>query len=242
MKKWKNIVLLVVTVIYFPVIFSFVSVSNEQMVCRVIRPFVCDSVDNQFVNRDEIRNIALEKYRGILGRKMSEVNCEAMECFFKKHPAVESCEVYITYGGTLHIEVSQREPILRVFDGDSSYYLDARGDMMPLFKNYTAHVLVASGYVSELESKNDLVLLSSWINNDEFLKAQIEQIYVTKQGEFIMVPRVGDHIIEFGSLNRMEEKFRNLKALYKHGWDSREWNLYKKVNLKYNGQVVCTKA
>ena len=49
------------------------------------------------------------------------------------------------------------------------------------------------------------------------------------------------HIIEFGSIYQMDEKFRNLYALYTHGWDAREWNLYTKVNLKYNGQIVCTK-
>jgi len=242
MKKWKNILLLTVAVIYFPFIFSFVSVSNRQMVCGEILPAICDSVDNQFISRDEIKDIALEKYTGILGRKVDEVNCEEMEQFFKKHPAIENCEVYFTYGGALHIDVSQREPMLRVFNGSSSYYLDTNGKKMPLFNNHTAHTLVANGHINKLKSLDDLILVSQKIISDEFWNAQIEQLYVTKDGEFIMVPRVGDHLIEFGGLDRMDEKFRNLKALYKTGWDSREWNMYKRVNLKYKGQVVCTKA
>jgi cell division protein FtsQ len=88
---------------------------------------------------------------------------------------------------------------------------------------------------------DDLILLSKTIYDDPFWKAQIEQVYVDQHGEFILAPRVGDHLIEFGNINDMSIKFRNLKALYKQGWDTREWNLYKRINLKYKGQVVCTK-
>ncbi len=242
MKKWKNILLIVVVTIYFPIIFSFVSVGKSQRVCGEIVPAICDSIQNRFISRDEISDIALEKYPGILGRKINEINCEDMEIFFRKHPAIENCEVYFTYGGALHIDISQREPMLRVFEGNSSYYLDTNGKKMPLFKKHTAHSLVANGYINKLESMNDLVSLAKAIIDDSFFKAQIEQVYVDEIGEFVLVPRVGDHLIEFGGIDRMNEKLRNLKALYKTGWDAREWNLYKKVNLKYKGQVVCTKA
>jgi cell division protein FtsQ len=242
MKAWKNIAIVSIVVIYFPIVFSFVSVSKDQVVCGEIVPAVRDSVENQFISRNEIGDLTLEKYPGILGRKVKEVNSEQMELFYAKHPAIESCEVYFTYGGALHIDIVQREPMVRVFDGNSSYYLDTNGEKMPLFKNHSAHALVANGNIKKLASIDELVQLAKVIVEDEFWKAQIEQVFVDSKGEFIMVPRVGDHLIEFGGLDRMETKFRNLKALYKTGWESREWNLYKRVNLKYKGQVVCTKG
>ncbi|MCU4177122.1 cell division protein FtsQ/DivIB [Carboxylicivirga sp. N1Y90] len=242
MKRLKNIAGIAIIVIYFPIMFSFVSISKEQMVCGVVMSEVKDSVDNQFITRDEIRDIALEKYPGILGRKVNEINSEEVEQFFLKHPAVANCEVYFTYGGAIHVDVTQRQPMLRVFESNKSYYLDRDGEKMPLFKKHSAHVLVASGYLKKLKNKEDLVCIAKTIMDDEFWQAQIEQVYISSKGEFMMVPRVGDHLIEFGSIERMEEKFRNLRALYKNGWESREWNLYKRVNLKYKGQVVCTKA
>ncbi|WP_439184896.1 cell division protein FtsQ/DivIB [Carboxylicivirga taeanensis] len=242
MKAWKNILFAIVIGIYFPVTLSFVAIDKSSVVCGEILPTICDSVDNKFISPDEIKEIVLEKYTGVLGRPINEVNCNEMELFFSKHPAIESCEVYLTYGGALHIDVTQRKPLVRVFDGDDTYYLDSNGRQMPLFKSHTAHVLVAGGFIKRLESKDDLLYLARTINADPFWKAQIEQVYVEQNGEVTMVPRVGDHLIEFGRVDDVETKFRNLKALYKNGWDSREWNLYKKVSLKYKGQVVCTKG
>lgn len=242
MKHWKNIIIVIIAGLYFPLMFSFIAVDKSKTVCGEISPAICDSVENKFITQEDIRDIVLGKFTGILGRRMSEVDCNEVEEFFTKHPAVENCEVYFTYGGALHIDVTQREPLVRVFDGNDSYYLDVEGRKMPLFKNHSAHALVAAGFIKRLPSINDLVLISKNINNDAFWKAQIEQVYVDEHGELILVPRVGDHLIEFGSIEDMDKKFRNLKALYKKGWDTREWNLYKKVNLKYKGQIVCSKG
>ncbi|WP_289054071.1 cell division protein FtsQ/DivIB [Carboxylicivirga marina] len=242
MKRWKNILFLIIIGMYFPVTISFVSVYKSNVVCGEITTSITDSIDNQFVTADELTEIALDKYPALLGSKMQDVDCHQMETFFQKHPAIEKCEVYLTYGGALHLDVKQREPLVRVFDNNDTYYLDMNGDKMPLFKNHAAHVLVASGFIKRLSSFEDLLCISKMIYEDSFWKAQIEQIYVSEKGELTLVPRVGDHIIEFGKVEDSEMKFRNLKALYTQGWDAREWNLYKKVSLKYKGQVVCTKG
>lgn len=242
MRRLKKIAWVSVVVLYFPIMFSFISVGKDKVVCGFISSSICDSVENRFITTDEVRSLVLEKYPGILGRRISEVNTEDMELFFEKHPAIKNCEVYFTYGGTLHVDVSQREPLVRVFDASESYYLDMSGVKMPVFKNHSAHTLVASGYIGRLKEEGGLLRISKLIYNDPFWKAQIEQVYIDEEGELTLVPRVGDHLIELGGLDRLEEKFRNLRALYKSGWDAREWNLYKKVNLKYKGQVVCTKG
>ena len=242
MRRLKKIAWVSVVVLYFPIIFSFISIGKDKVVCGVISSSIQDSVENRFISPEEIRTLVLEKYPGVLGRKVKEINTEDMELFFEKHPAVNNCEIYFTYGGSLHVDVTQREPLVRVFDANGSYYLDMDGLKMPVFRNYSAHTLVAAGYIGRLNEADGLVRISKIIYDDPFWKAQIEQLYVNEKGEVILVPRVGDHLIEFGELERMEEKFRNLRALYNQGWDAREWNLYKKVNLKYKGQVVCTKG
>ncbi len=243
MRRLNQILGFSVLVLYFPVILAFVAVDKHGIVCREIHSEICDSVANRFVSADEVRALVLEKYPGILGRAADGINTEGMELFFEKHPAINNCEVFYTLGGVLHVEVEQKEPILRVFNGSGkSYYLDRDGLIMPLSSKHTAHVLVANGHINRLSKKDDLFDLALFIINDSFWRSQIEQIYVDSRGEFILAPRVGDHIIEFGGAENMSVKFRNLKALYQTGWDVREWNMYKKVSLKYNGQIVCSKV
>lgn len=242
MKRWKNILFGVLIGIYFPIIFAFVAIDKHEVVCSEIVPSICDSVENRFISQDEMNDLVLSKYPGLLGGHIQDVDCQQMELFFMKHPAIENCEVFVTYGGALHLNVTQREPLVRIFDNNTSYYLDMKGDKMPLFKHHTAHVLVVNGFVKRLSSMEDLMAIATTLYQDKFWKAQIEQIYVDKKGELTLVPRVGDHVVEFGAIENTESKLRNLKALYKNGWDTREWNLYKKVSLKYKGQVVCTKG
>jgi len=243
MKRVVKILAVAALVLYFPVILGFVSADRNKTVCRDIRTEINDSTVNRFISSDELRLAILQKYPGILGKNINDINTENIEHFIEKNPAIENCEVFFTVGGVMHVEVDQKRPVLRVFeDSHTSYYIDEDGEKMPLSAKYTAHVLVANGYIKKLKNRDELFKLAGFISNDEFWRSQIEQIYVNKNGEFILVPRVGDHIVEFGPIDRMEEKFRNLKALYQNGWDAREWNVYKKVSLKYEGQIVCSKA
>ena len=69
----------------------------------------------------------------------------------------------------------------------------------------------------------------------------IDQVYVTRKHEYVLIPRVGNHTVEFGTAANLEEKFGKLRRLYKNGWEKHEGNVYSKVNLRYEGQIVCTK-
>jgi len=73
------------------------------------------------------------------------------------------------------------------------------------------------------------------------LKIQIEQIYVTKNREYEFVPKVGRHIIIFGGIENMNEKFKKLLVFYHQGINNAGWNTYKSINLKFENQVVCSK-
>jgi len=87
----------------------------------------------------------------------------------------------------------------------------------------------------------DLYTLSTYIYNDVFLKAQIEQIYLNQDNEFELVPKVGRHLVLFGDLAEMETKFDKLKIFYDKGMKRAGWDTYKTINLKFKDQVICEK-
>ena len=57
----------------------------------------------------------------------------------------------------------------------------------------------------------------------------------------MMVPKVGDHVIELGAVDDLDNKFSNLLTFYRKGMPRAGWNTYSKISLKFKGQVVCTK-
>ncbi len=239
--KIKNIVVGVLVLAYFPVLFAFVSISKKEVVCSGINVVVSDSTQASFIHSDEVKLLVQNKYPYLLGGKIEDINSEDIELFLKKHTAIDKCEAYSTIGGQLNIDISQRRPLVRVFSGYDSYYIDLKGDKMPLFDQHAAHVLVLSGHVNKLDSLSEVIEFARFIRESDFWDAQIEQIYVESNGEFSLAPRVGDQIIYLGSLNNYPTKMRNLYAFYTKGIHPREWNNYKQINLKYEGQIICTK-
>ncbi len=90
-----------------------------------------------------------------------------------------------------------------------------------------------------------LINFVGWIDEDSFWGAEIVQIVAqtTPSGalELELVPRSGNHTILFGDINNVEQKFEKLMRFYKEGLNSRGWDNYSTINIKYDGQVVCSK-
>jgi cell division protein FtsQ len=83
--------------------------------------------------------------------------------------------------------------------------------------------------------------LSSFIAASDFWNAQISQIYVESNGDYVLIPRVGNHKIIMGKPIDIEEKFANLKLFYQKGLPRVGWNEFSAVNLSFKHQIVCTK-
>lgn len=79
------------------------------------------------------------------------------------------------------------------------------------------------------------------IYEDDFLKKQIVGIEQLENNEFILKTRIGDQIIELGDLRNIDLKIKKLKAFYQKTMQDKTLDKYKKINLVYNDQVVCTK-
>lgn len=239
MKRVKNILLRSILLLYFPVMLGLVGHHQDEVVCGDVAVEVTDSTHTRFVSGEEVRKAVLGRFENALGEPLNSLNFQEVETFVKKHPAVKNCEVFSTIEGALKIDIAQHQPLFRVFENDRTYYVDENGDQMPTFDHYTARVLIVSGATSG--QMDHFIQIARLFRKDPFWRAQFEQMYVKENGDYVLVPRVGDHLILLGPPERIREKLRNLKALYKEGLDSREWNRYQVINLKYKGQVLCSK-
>lgn len=259
----RNILLIVLLVIYLISAAGIINKKEKDQRIHSLSVCIVDSARTQFIHEVDILDILEERNFNILGREYDYINLEAIEESLINRQIIQSAEAYITEPGILHIDINQKDPFLRVFnDIGEGYYLDRSGNIIPLSSGFSPYILIASGYISEpfMISKTlnindvsydslsrskraiyDVFRLAGFITADKFWNAQIEQIYVNEKYEYELIPRVGSQIIEFGSIEDMEQKFEKLNILYQNGFNNLGWNIYSKISLKYKNQVVCTK-
>jgi cell division protein FtsQ len=216
-----------------------------------------------FIDKKQILKLIKNKNIKTVGYPIDSVNTLKIEKIVAQHPSVKKVRSYCSINGDLYIDISQREPLFRVINyNGESYYIDKTGKMMQLYDKYTARVPIVNGNINEpFESRfqlkfseneyadelkrgkilSDIFNLVSYIQNDEFWKTEIQQIFVENDSNFVLIPIVGIHKIKFGNIENYKKKLRNLKAFYKNGITKKGWNKYSEINLKYENQIVCKK-
>lgn len=260
MEKIKNIAPWIILLLYLLVAFVLITKNKADIACKKIYISIKNQEKNRFIEEKDV--LALLNKEHIIGKNIEEINLNEIEQKIAKHTNIKEANVFRNINGELKIEIIQRKPIVRIINkNQSAYFIDEEGKLMPLSNKYTPNVLIVNGEIDEPYNKwnktnfmikkehivkksesilFDLFLLANYIYRDDFWNTQIEQIYV-KNNEFEMIPRVGSQTIVFGDISHYEKKFEKLKALYEQGMSQVGWNKYKKINLKYNKQVICTK-
>jgi cell division protein FtsQ len=229
---------------------SFIEVKKSALKCTDVKVLLPGQYN--FVERDEVDRILMENGGAMLGKDLNDINIHKLENALKANPFIEFAKVYADMTGVIHVQIRQRQPVLRVVNmANLHFYIDGNGNKMPLSDNYTAKVLVASGLIEEdfsgrvdtLKTKmaRDLFRTALYIKSDTLWDNQIEQLFVDLKGDIEMVPRVGGHKIILGSADSLQIKFRNLLVFYKKAIPKVGWDTYKTINLKYANQIVCEK-
>ena len=52
---------------------------------------------------------------------------------------------------------------------------------------------------------------------------------------------MGEHIIELGTVEQLNEKLSSIKTFYTDGLSVKGWDRYNKLNIKISNKVICTK-
>ena len=81
-----------------------------------------------------------------------------------------------------------------------------------------------------------------FLEKNPFWNSMIEEIFINSDGDAELVARAGDQRIIFGDFENIPEKFSKLGSFYQYIIPKVGWDKYACVNLKYRGQIVCTKA
>jgi cell division protein FtsQ len=233
------------------VLMSFIEIKKAEVACREVKVYIPGN--QYFIDREEVDNILKVHRHKLVGRLMENINLHDLEKKLKANPFIESAKVYADMDGIIKVEISQRQPIIRVMNQfDQDYYIDQHGVKIPLSANFTARVLAANGYIDEVfankvdtlhtDIAKQLFKTADFIIRDSLWDAQIAQVYVNQDHEIELIPRVGNNRILLGNADDLEAKFHNLLVFYKQALPRVGWDRYKTINIKYANQVVGVKS
>ena len=227
---------------------GFTIYERKKIVCTDVRVEITDSIENQFIRSRDVRGWVLSHYPHLLRQNLENIDLRNIEDGLRKIKAVEEVTVFTSIvgrgkpgEGCVVVRIRQRDPEFRVDLPGRDYYMDKFGKSFDWTPNYTPRVMIVSGVIAYEFARKRLLPLITYIQQDPFLNAQIDQIHVGGNGNLTMVPRIGEQLIYFGSPEDYQVKLRNLKALYKEGFKDGGWTLYKAINLSYKNQVICLK-
>ncbi len=247
-RKVLNIIIWSLVFILIGASLAFSIVERKRSVCTSVRVEITDSAKIGFIRSAEIKNWVKKNHSNIFRKRLTSINLRKIENGLKKFHAIEQVEVFTSIvgdgkrgEGALVVRIKQREPVFRVDSPGRDYYVDKQGKFIDWSPRYTPRVLIVGGTVSGEMARKKLLPLITYINQDPFLSAQIDQIYVTAKGELTIIPRVGEQRIFFGKPDDFQVKFRNLKALYTDGFTEGGWSKYRAINVEYRNQVICIK-
>jgi cell division protein FtsQ len=229
------------------VLMSFIEVKKAEVLCKDVKIYIPGN--QYFIDRQEVDKILLANGHVLMGRKIENINIHDLETRLRANPFIEFATVYADMDGTITVQITQRQPILRLINRfDQDFYVDQHGLKIPLSANFTARVPVANGFIDELFAgrvdtlhtplARDLFKTAGYISKDSLWNAQIAQLYVNQNHEIELVPRVGNQRILLGNADSLDTKFHNLLVFYKKALPQVGWDAYRVINVKYANQVV----
>jgi cell division protein FtsQ len=236
--NWNNIRLLLMFVLVI-FLFSFTSKRNSKR--KLTKAEVVFVGENPlFLKNEAVNKLLIENNSNAKTIRKDRLDLNKLEQVLNAQEMIEKADVYVSIDGVLKAVVKQKTPIARVFDGKGSFYIDSEGDTMPLSDNFTARVPLVSGEINKKNNK-DLFKLFKIIYDDAFLRKNIIGIQIMSNGSLLMLNRNYNYQIDFGSLINVERKFQNYKAFFQKVSSDSSLYKYKKIDLRFTEQVVCTK-
>jgi len=223
---------------------------QKEQVCREVLIGIKGSGEKFYIEKEDIFEL-IQKTSGssLINKPVAGIDPGKLEKALEKNSWIRDAELYFDSKGALHVSVTEREPIARVFaTNGTSFYIDSSGHKMNLVEKLSARVPVITGFV-DMKKMNaadsafleEVKTVAQFIFSNEFWNSQTGQIDITGEKTFELIPVIGDHIIKLGKGENVEEKLNRLFVFYKQVLGKVGFNKYAALDVQYYGQVVAIK-
>jgi cell division protein FtsQ len=218
--------------------------------CRDYSITIKSRQNNFFIDEKDVQKLLVAAMNGnIKGQQVSLFHLHQLEQLLEDNDWVNDAELYFDNHDVLHISITEREPIARIFTiAGNSFYIDSIGRKMPLSDKMSARVPVFTGFPERkiMAGKDNLLLndvrtMAKFIYNDPFWLALAAQVDITPEKTFEMIPVVGNQIIKLGNGENIDQKLHRLFIFYKQVLSKTGFDKYKVIDVQYAGQVIGSK-
>jgi cell division protein FtsQ len=197
-------------------------------------------------DKDVLKLLKAATDGNVKGQAKSSFNLRRMEQLLEDNVWIKDAELYFDNRNVLHVSVTEREPVARIFTtAGRSFYIDESEKMMPLSDKLSAKVPVFTGFPgNKVLARKDSNLLhdvkttATFILHDPFWMAQVSQVDITPEKNFEMTPVIGNHTVLLGNGENIDSKFNRLFVFYKNILSKTGFDKYKAINVQYAGQVI----
>ena len=253
MKHWQTILVSVLWSIAgaaLIVLFVVAWKAKEEKKCTSIQiELVGENTAALFMDEIEILQIMHEQ--GVKeGQSIGEVNLNTLEKYLETIRWVKHVELFLDNAQVLQVKIEQRIPIARIFTASgNSFYIDKEGLQLPLKQLTVLRLPVFTNFPSDQEKLakpdslllNDILHFTKAVATDSFFMAQTAQVNIAVNGDFELVPTVGDHLVLMGSVENIEDKLNRLYTFYKKVWVQSGLNAYQVIDCRFDNQIVALK-
>lgn len=205
-------------------------------------------MDEHFYIEEKDVKRQLEKTTGgaLEGRSLRSIPLALLEKQLESNAWIRNVELYFDREDVLHVAVTEREPIARVFTvSGNSFYIDSTGQRMPLLDKVSIRVPVVTGFTDDHKwntrdsaSLAGVKSIAVYLYGHRFWNEQIGEINITPQGSFELTPTVGNQVIRIGDATGIDDKLSRLMVFYRQVLSKTGFNKYSVLDVQYDGQVV----
>ena len=167
--SWRRIGIIVVVLLAVGLLwFTFRLKSNSSdTVCQDIVVQIYGNDDYKFVSPNDI--LYTLNINGLYPK------LDKIRQMVEKMTYVKQVKCYFTKSNSLHIEVTQRQPMFRVINTES-YFVDTERVMVSDAIPFSGYLPVASGAITKSFADSEFFDLVTYIESNKFLSNLIQQI------------------------------------------------------------------
>ena len=209
-------------------------------VCRGVRIHILNESQLKFVTKQSILAGLNKANLNPEGMSVGDIDTDLIERYIASSEFMEDVECYLNENDYFVIEARQLVPVMRVFDGDRSYYVNREGKRMSAVKSFHVDVPVVEGHFTGRWTPTRLLPVLEYVAHDEALNELVTMWVVRDSCNVCFVPSIRGHIVNLGSIDGYKSKFAKLMKFYKEVLSVKGWETYSEINLKWDYQMVGT--